>query len=92
MSRRDGQRLGFDPVILRTLLDAYGRMLRELNVMRHETDSVAELLAIAAATDEVQSKHASCQRRLDRVECQRHTEARREARYQASVAGQAVAS
>lgn len=92
MSRRDPQGLGFDPVILRTLLAAYGRMLRELNAMRSESDTVPELLAIAAATDEVQAKLSSCQRRLDRLETQRFTEARREARYQERIAAQAVAS
>ena len=76
MSRRDPQGLGFDPVILRTLIEAYGRMLRELNAMRRESDSVSELLAIAACTDEVQAKHASCQRRLDRVETHRYRQAR----------------
>lgn len=84
MSRRDPQGLGFDPVILRTLLDAYTRMQRELNAMRRETNTVPELLAIAAATDEVQAKHASCQRRLDRIETHRHLQARRAAHAQVS--------
>ena len=77
MSRRDPQGLGFDPVILRTLQDAYRRILSELNAMRRDSESVAELLAIATVTDEIQSKLTSCQRRLDRVETQRHSEARR---------------
>lgn len=85
MSRRDAQGLGFDPVILRTLLDAYGRMLRELNAMRRESDSVSELLAIASCTDEVQTKISSCQRRLDRVETHRHSEARRAQRHAEAV-------
>lgn len=71
MSRRDPQGLGYDPAVLRTLVDAYGRMLRELNVMRRESQDVAELLAIAAVTDECVSKQSSAQRRLDRVEVQR---------------------
>ena len=77
MSRRDPQGLGFDPAILRVLVDAYGRMLRELTVMRRESNDVGELLAIAACVDEIEAKRDSCQRRLDRVETQRYTEARR---------------
>lgn len=76
MSRSDPQGLGFDPVVLRTLLDAYQRMLAQLNGMRQESDNVAELLAIATVTDEVQGKLASCQRRLDRVETHRYSVAR----------------
>lgn len=82
MSRRDPQGLGYDPVILRTLLDAYSRMLRELNAMRRESSDISELLAIATCVDEIDSKRASCQRRLDRIESQRHTLARREERHQ----------
>lgn len=77
MSRRDPQGLGFDPVILRTLVDAYGRILREFTAMRKESNDVAELLAIAACVDEIEVKRDSCQRRLDRVETQRHLDARR---------------
>lgn len=90
MSRRDPQGLGYDPTILRTLLDAYTRMLRELNAMRREAETVPELIAIATATDEVQAKAASCQRRLDHVESRRHTLARREALYERKRLAQAV--
>ena len=82
MSRRDAQGLGFDPVILRTLLDAYGRMLREFTAMRKESNDVAELLAIAACVDEIEAKRDSCQRRLDRVETQRFAGAGRGAQAQ----------
>lgn len=86
MSRRDPQGLGYDPTILRTLIDAYTRMLAELNVMRRESETVAELLALATITDEIHTKRESCYRRLDRVETQRNLQAHREARYQASLA------
>lgn len=86
MSRRDAQGLGFDPVILRTLLDAYGRILREFTAMRKESNDVGELLAIAACVDEIEGKRDSCQRRLDRVETHRHLEARRAERRAQAVA------
>ena len=86
MSRRDPQGLGFDPVILRTLVEAYGRILREFTAMRKESNDVGELLAIAACVDEIEGKRDSCQRRLDRVETQRHTEARRAQRLAEQVA------
>ena len=76
--------MGYDPTILRTLLDAYGRILREFTAMRQASNDVGELLAIAACVDEIESKRDSCQRRLDRIETQRFTEARRRARHQAS--------
>ena len=76
MSRTDPQGVGYDPTVLRTLRDAYHRMLGELNTMRREADNVPELLAIATVTDELQSKLSACQRRLDRVECQRFNLAR----------------
>ena len=85
MSRRDPQGLGFDPTILRSLIDAYGRILREFTAMRLESNDVGELLAIAACVDEIEAKRDSCQRRLDRVETQRHTSARRERLYQESL-------
>lgn len=77
MSRSDPQGIGYDPTILRTLLDAYGRILREFTAMRKESNDVAELLAIAACVDEIEAKRDSCQRRLDRVETHRYREARR---------------
>ena len=76
MSRSDPQGLGFDPGVLRTLRDAYQRMLGVLNEMRRDSGRVDELLAIAAVTDEVQVKLSSCLRRLDRIETHRHTQAR----------------
>ncbi len=79
MSRRDPQGLGYDPTILRTLVDAYNRMLAELNAMRRESETVAELLALATITDEIHTKRESCHRRLDRIESQRFTEAKRDA-------------
>jgi hypothetical protein len=78
MSRRDPQGLGFDPVILRTLIEAYRRMLCAFTEMRRESNDVAELLAIAACVDEIEAKRDSCQRRLDRVETMRHVSARRD--------------
>lgn len=81
MSRRDPQGLGYDPAVLQTLVDVYGRMLRELNVMRRGSQDVEELRAIAAVTDECVSKQASAQRRLDRIECQRRAEVRRVKRF-----------
>ena len=81
MSRTDPQTLGYDPTVLRTLLDAYGRILREFNAMRQESNDVAELLGIAAAMDEIEAKRDSCQRRLDRVETHRFTAARRQAMF-----------
>lgn len=90
MSRRDPQGLGYDPAILRTLLDAYQRMLQALNDMRKEADTVPELLAIATVTDEVQAKLLGAQRRLDRIESQRHTVARQQERKQKLVMSQAV--
>ncbi|MEO6228153.1 MAG: hypothetical protein ABIO61_09925 [Thermomonas sp.] len=77
MSRRDPQGLGYDPGILRVLLDAYRRYLPILEQMRRESNEVAELLAIAALVDEFHAKILSAQRRLDRVETQRHLGARR---------------
>ena len=90
MSRRDPQGLGYDPTILRTLVDAYGRVLREFTAMRLESNDVGELLAIAACVDEIEAKRDSCQRRLDRTETQRFTEARREARYLESLGNTAA--
>ena len=80
MSRVDPVGVGYDPNVLRAVVDAYRRMLGELNAMRRVSDTVPELLAIATVTDEVQAKLANCQRRLDRVECHRHTQAQRAAR------------
>ena len=91
MSRRDPQGLGYDPTILRTLIEAYSRILREFTAMRKESNDVGELLAIAACVDEIECKRDSCQRRLDRIETHRHIVARNEAAYQEKLAAQAVA-
>ena len=85
MSRADPVGVGYDPNVLRAVVDAYRSMLRELNAIRARSDSVAELLAIATVTEEIQGKLGNCQRRLDRVECQRHTQARRAAAGRAQV-------
>lgn len=90
MSRRDPQGLGYDPHILRILIDAYGRILREFNAMRRESTDVGELLAIASCVDEIEGKRDSCQRRLDRVETHRFNSARREARQHERLADLAV--
>lgn len=75
MSRRDPQGLGYDPNVLRRLLDIYTRIGQMLNELRRDSTDVEELLSIAWLTDEMAAKRASAQRRLDRIETHRDTEA-----------------
>ncbi|MDI1253395.1 hypothetical protein [Thermomonas sp.] len=77
--------MGHDPTILRTLLTAYRGYLPHLEAMRRESSEVAELLAIASLVDEFHGKILNAQRRLDHIQSQRFTFARREAVYQASI-------
>ena len=88
MSRADPQGLGFDPATLRTLIECYSRYIAVINEWRKQDGdgmSVGELLALAAVLDDCHQTRSSLQRRLDRVECHRHTQAQRAARALAEV-------
>ena len=83
MSRRDRKGPGWDVGIVRTLIEAYTRFLRELDAMRLESNDVDELLSIAACTDDMQSKLDHWQRRMDSIETDVRLQARRQEREQA---------
>jgi hypothetical protein len=80
MSRRGETGPGWDISIVRTLCEAYSRLLRELDVMRRETDDLPELLSIAACADELQEKLDHWQRRMDRIETNARLQAHRQQR------------
>lgn len=81
MSRRDPLGIGYDPDILRSLLDAYERILVAAEKLRAEYNALPDLLALATIVDEIEGKRDGCIRRLDRIESKRHTQARRAAPY-----------
>lgn len=78
MSRRDHHGPGWDPTIVRTLVEAYQRFLRVLDEMRLETSEVGELLSIASAADEMQAKLDHWQRRMDAIETDARLQAHRQ--------------
>lgn len=79
MSRRDPMGIGYDPDILRSLQDAYNKILAAAEELRAEYKTLSDLLALASIVDEVQGKRDACAARLERIECRRHVRARRAA-------------
>lgn len=65
-----------DPVFLRSVLDTCGRVLDCLNAERKAATTVPELLAIAEATDWMQSHERAVRKRLDKAEAQAYGNAR----------------
>lgn len=76
MSRRDPLGIGFDPDLLRSLHDAYGKILAAAELLRGETHTLPDLIALASIVDDVQEKRDVCEQRLRKIDARRHAQAR----------------